>query len=230
MGRRILFVSEFPLTVSARSFLSRSSIEVENAPAFDLAAIGEGGFELVVLEESRLDGPLETAIETCAQKACKVLVLSDQIPDPALLNKTEAFLVAPFTQSELIGAIGDILGTALRRALRLGVDLPARLTRSGDRVSSASVLQLSETGCLLEVESSLQVGEEVSVSFVLPSNREELVLPGTIVSGNELQLLYGVRFGAGTESARLAILVFVELGLASGESESPRVHEAKGSH
>ncbi len=224
--RRILFFSELPLTASTRSFLSRSSIEVEVASEPPLNGSAESArlrdeYDLVVVDDRRVEGCLGAALDSLTKNGERLLVLCQSVPDDALLDKAEAFLVEPYTQSEFIGAIGDILGSELRRALRMGVVLPATLGRTDKRVTEGTLLQISQNGCLLEVESPIGVGESLSVSFVLPSNGEELELRGTVVSGNELQLLYGLRFDDGQESERLAILVFVELGLAAGGSESP---------
>ena len=226
-SRRVLFVSELPLAASARSFLGRSSIEIETKSEVDVSELIGSHFDLVILDAARVDGQLGTALDQCADAAERLLVLSDTVPDDSLLDKAAAFLVEPFSQAELIGAIGDLLGTELRRAMRLGVNIAGSLTRPSDRKSPATILQLSENGCLFEVESPISVGEAVFLTFVLPSTGERLELTGAVVSGNELQLLYGMRFDTKKETERLAILVFVELGLAGGGSESPGVAQGQ---
>ncbi len=226
--RRILFVSEEPLTEAAHSFLNRSSIEVDTVSSIDLAlkhcavttAAAQPDLVIIDAEPAVDEGRVDAMIDSCSDFQAKILALSSEPPTNESLEKVEAFLVEPYSQGELIGTIGELLGTELRRALRMGVKLPGRM-KCGNRKVNGTVLQLSETGCLLELESPTRVGDEISLSFVLPSNREQLSLGATVVSANELQLLYGVKFAEGFETERLAILVFVELGLAGGASEAP---------
>lgn len=63
---------------------------------------------------------------------------------------------------------------------------------TGGPLEPVTVLQLSETGCLIESSRSLELGERVVLEVV--SDGELGSASGTIVSSNELQLLYSIRF------------------------------------
>jgi len=229
-SRRILFVSPQPLAPAAHSFLSRSSIEIDTVESLDLAlaqvdqASSHPDLIIIDAEPAHASGSIDVLLDSCSGLRSKILALSSQSPTTESLQKVEAFLVEPYSQGELIGTIGELLGTELRRALRMGVTLPCKLKNNLD--IEATVLQLSETGCLLELDSPIRVGDSISLSFVLPSNREVLSIDATVVSANELQLLYGVKFADGFEAERLSILVFVELGLAGGASDTPGATDA----
>lgn len=224
---RVLIVGGPPLTDEARQVLGSSDVSLEVAG--DLAA-GEALLarpfrpDLVVLDTRVLapGQPLEEGIAACTRTfGAAILGVGDRRPPPEALRRVAAYLVEPYTQSELVTAFAELLGTHPRRSNRRGVKLGTRLHREDGRVWPVTTLQLSSNGCLIEADSQLSLGAEVELEFVLPSNGERIVIDGVVVSSNELQLLYGVRFGEERASERLAIQVFVELGAATGVPATP---------
>jgi hypothetical protein len=197
------------LVAAARKVLAGSEVAVETtacAPYPDLVVLDAG-----VLPPG---DDLGERIASCGRAfSAPVLGVGAEHPGRSVLDRVAAFLVEPYTESELVTAFAELLGTHVSRAPRRGVAIPARLSLAGRaRPLAVIVRQLSKNGCAVESDVQVAVGTEVELRFVLPSNQERITLSGQVVSGNELQLIYGIRFAAEHGLERLAIQVFVELG------------------
>jgi hypothetical protein len=204
------------LVAAARKVLAGSEVAVETAASLVDATACAPYPDLVVLDAGVLPpgDDLGERIASCGRAfSAPVLGVGAEHPGRSVLDRVAAFLVEPYTESELVTAFAELLGTHVSRAPRRGVAIPARLSLAGRaRPLAVIVRQLSKNGCAVESDVQVAVGTEVELRFVLPSNQERITLSGQVVSGNELQLIYGIRFAAEHGLERLAIQVFVELG------------------
>ncbi len=127
--------------------------------------------------------------------------------DPRILGAVRR----PAGLHELYRLIQQALETTPRAAPRLPTNLPARCRR-GDREWAASVLSLSENGCLLRSVEPLGLGTELEIAFDLPR-------VGTVATSAETayQLLpdTGLVFQKTPAVFRRAIQHFVEQNLAA---------------
>lgn len=219
--RKILIAPDALLAELSTSFLDRRSFRVRSAArGDDLLAIARVWQPDAVVVASRLPdlaarevllrlGPLAPAAKRV------LLVDEDDADDPAGAGPFEAQLTAPVEEGTLLATLSRLLGSSLRRAERLSVDLLAKLTRrqpAGEEPPSllASVIELSETGALLECEHLVRPGEKLAITFSLPGS-PALELECTVVNADNDRLRYPVRFDAPDEGARDSILVFIEL-------------------
>jgi CheY-like chemotaxis protein len=162
----------------------------------------------LIVFSSRLPGT--TALRFCEEVRSnselghtKLLMLTDQLGEEAgeeFVAGADAHLVNPVDGSQLFQTIAGLLNIRLREAKRVAVDLIGQidlLTRNdGEDVKAVvNVLNLSDTGLLIESPVPMSVGSIGRVRFYLPGTSEQLSLYCTVrLLADELVLHYGVEF------------------------------------
>jgi len=119
------------------------------------------------------------------------------------------FVTKPLQSTDLLMRVGKLLEVATRK----NTQLLAQVTLRGENASAAPVvgriLNLSTTGLLLEMDTPLDLGVEVSLTFVVPGSRLLARGVGRVVRRAAGRDKWGLRFIILDEGARQALKDYI---------------------
>ncbi len=207
---------------SRGSLLKRSSLNLHAASTAEKALVVSKKLrpELIMfssqLHEMGAEKFCREIKEISGIEDTKLLMISDQVADDYTGVQADGHLVNPVDDSELYRTIAGLLNIRLRGAKRVPVDLIARLDLlakavDGDVKTEVSILNLSETGLLIESPVILGVCALGRVQFFLPGSSERLSLYCVVrMLTDEILLHYGVEFLANKASEKEFLRKFVQ--------------------
>ena len=201
------------------SILSRLGYEILSPEKFE-KRLDRGELErqpdLFIVEERRLrEIPADTG---GASGPVPILVLAERDAVPQGDARIVALMKPPVGMHDLYRVLQQVLEDQPRTTLRVRTQLDAVCRRSGHEWN-ATILSLSENGCLLESPEPVPLGTAVQLAF-------ELAGSGTVHVHAETayQLLpnLGLVFSSISPRIRTAIAAFVEERLRADASERTR--------
>lgn len=225
--RILLFPKEVIPGEPRVSLLRRRSVEVRAARTAEQALDFAGKWkpQLIVFSSRLPDTSAVRFCEAVRSKSelghTKLLMLTDQLGEEVgneFGAGADAHLVNPVDSRQLLQTIAGLLNIRLRSAKRVAVDLIGQIdlltNNAGEDVKAVvNILNLSETGLLIESPVPMSVGSMGRVRFFLPGTSEQLSLYCTIrLLADELVLHYGVEFVMlkAAEKGKLRAFVQVE--------------------
>jgi CheY-like chemotaxis protein len=231
---RILLVPEGVLPKEPQaSLLGRKAVEVRGARGGKeaLPFAREWLPQLIVFSSQLPDMPAGefcSAIHSYPELGqTKLLMLTDQLGEEMgedAMGRVDAHLINPVETAQLLQTMAGLLNMRLRLSKRIQVDLIGQIDllekESDEDVKSVvNIINLSETGMLLESPILLTVGSMGRVRFFLPGASKRLSLYCLVrVLADELALHYGVEF-TGLKSAEREMLRAVVRTVARAKPE-----------
>lgn len=105
----------------------------------------------------------------------KVIIVTDEYSEETLIRCVDAgcdgIVTRPFNKEDLLETVQKLLGETFRRKPRFRVNLPCAVYLEREGVPG-TMLDISEIGCRLTVEHSLEKGTVFSVGFNLPGTEQ----------------------------------------------------------
>ena len=148
----------------------------------------------------------------------KLLMLTDQLGQEMgedAMGRVDAHLINPVETSQLLETMAGLLNMRMRLSERIPVDLIGQIDllekeSEEDVKSVVNIINLSESGLLLESPIALTVGSMGRVRFFLPEASKRLSLYCLVrVLVDELALHYGVEFVGLKSSEKETLRAFV---------------------
>ncbi len=223
---KILIVPKGLLPEESRSsLLRRRSLKLHAAPTAErtLAVVEKLRPALIMFSSQILEMGAENFCMAIKRipglEDTKLLMITDQVGDVAddyTGVQADGHLLSPVEDSDLYRTIAGLLKISLRGAKRVPVDLIARLDLlakavDGDVKTEVSILNLSQTGLLIESPVVLTVGSLGRVQFFLPGSSERLSLFCVVrMLADEILLHYGVELLANKEREKEMLGKFVQ--------------------
>ena len=207
--RILLFPKEVIPNEQKASLLRRKSLEVRAASnASQALSFSRKWRPQQIVFSSQL--PDTTAVKFCETiksypelDHTKLMMLTDQLGgnmDDEFVQGVDAHLVNPVDSAQLFQTMASLLDIGLRSAKRVDVDLIGHVDLLDKNVdddvkTAVNILNLCESGLLIESPVPMSVGSVVRVRFFLPGTSDQLSLFCTVrLLANELILHYGVEF------------------------------------
>lgn len=122
------------------------------------------------------------------------------------------FLTKPIKPEVLLEKILRLNKRSRRHAIQILVRMEVQTDR-GKEVSFGTTNDLSTTGISIRTGQNCEKGQDVTVRFFIATNREELVLPGSIVrkESQGAEFSYGIHFGDMTAIQKQTLTAFIDL-------------------
>jgi CheY-like chemotaxis protein len=215
---------------STESLLSRRALTVHSAASAEEALSSARKWRpALILFSSRL--PRMGVRKFCQSvrtdpdlKKTKLVMLTERVGEN--VNdfcdlQLDGHLVNPVDIGQLYQTVAGLLNIRLRGKKRVAVDLIARLNvlskeDDEDVCTTVNILNLSETGTLLESPVLLPVGSLGRMRFYLPGGNGQLSVYSIVrMLTDEILLHYGVEFVAMMQSEKNQLKQFVEQNTAN---------------
>ena len=136
--------------------------------------------------------------------------------DDEFVQEVDAHLVNPVDSAQLFQTMASLLDIGLRSAKRVDVDLIGHVDLldkgvDDDVKTAVNILNLCETGLLIESPVPMSIGSVGRMRFFLPGTSDELSLFCIVkLLANELVLHYGVEFVGLKTSEKEILKAFVQ--------------------
>jgi CheY-like chemotaxis protein len=143
----------------------------------------------------------------------KVVIVTDEFAEETLTRCVDAgcdgIVTRPIDKEKLLETVQKLLGETFRRKPRYRVQLQCAVYLEREGVP-ATMLDISEIGCRIAAEDSLEVGTSIGVGFSLPDTEQTVNWNGTVRwsvphRGDETHSVCGVEF-MDTPGSELEIL------------------------
>ena len=217
--KKILIADSLKHLVSGENILSRANTQIlAAASSQEMLSIHKSEkADLLIID---LDMPGMSGDELCSllrKKPDHVKVLIAVEPKETDIKRAEqcganTYITKPINSALFFSKIASLLDVQTRKAYRM----PVKATVAGEMGNvkfTASAINISSTGILIESEQPLNVGDVINCSFLLPGTLA-ISVKGEVVrilkkpAGNIYQ--YGIRFTSISASAQRIIEDFVK--------------------
>jgi hypothetical protein len=194
-------------SLNARLILGRLGYPIVTPEEHAAMGSGRPRPDLYIVDELRL-GDIE---EDERGDPVPIIVLTASLAvtggDPRIVGAVRR----PAGLHELYRLIQQVFEETPRTVPRVDTQLRARCRREG-REWAASVLSLSENGCLLRCSEAVSLGDELKLAFELPSHGSiELLAEAAYQLGRDL----GLVFSSVDPTTRASLAAYVECVLAA---------------
>lgn len=141
----------------------------------------------------------------------RLLLLTQVLENNTDGIRPDAHLLEPFDESDLLETVASLLNIGVRMNVRVEVEILAKVSGLGaEKALVVNLLNLSESGALVEASEVLTSGEAGDLEFYLPGDGKPLRISCIVRSNvDDLQLHYGVEFFAVDESTGDRIRQFI---------------------
>jgi len=217
--KKILIADSLKHLVSGETILNRANIQILTAASSQeiLSMHKSEKADLIVIDLNMSDTPGDGICAHLRKEPDHVKVLIAVEPEEADIKRAEqcgadTYITKPINSALFFSKIASLLHIQTRRAYRM----PVKVTISGEMGNfkfTASTINISSTGILIESAHTLNVGDVINCSFLLPGTLA-ISAKGDVVrilkkpAGNIYQ--YGIRFTAISASAQRIIEDFVK--------------------
>lgn len=210
-GQSVLIVPDTLLHGAiGSSFLDRAKFRVRavgaGKEALQVAAVWRP--RVIVLGAALGDIDLATFVRSAraTDKDVKLILLADgAAPPPTGEDAPDLVMAAPVRAQQLIAQLATLLGVPIRAAPRVSLRILARMEGAFAAPTEeqavppapavVNLLDLSESGALIETPEAMRLGARGHLSFFLPGSPQRFVAEVFVrVLHDEAQLHYGVSF------------------------------------
>ena len=213
--RKILLVDDSKLFLEMqRTFLNRDSFELFTARTGREALDSSIKLRphLILLSFAIPDMPGDEICSAIKKDLgfsdTKVVIVTDEYGEDVLTRCVDAgcdgIVTRPFDKEKLLETVQKLLGETFRKEPRFRIHLPCAVYLEREGVPGI-MLDISEIGCRIAAEESLEKGTEIRVGFTLPDTEQPVNWSGRVRwtvphRGDEGHSVFGVEFTDTTDS------------------------------
>lgn len=213
--RKILLVDDSKLFLEMqRTYLNRDSFELYTAHTGREAMDSSIKLQphLILLSFSMPDMPGDEICSAIKKDLgfsnTKVVIVADEYGEEVLTRCVDAgcdgIVTKPFDKEALLETVQKLLGETFRKKPRYRIHLPCAVYLKREGVPGI-MLDISEIGCRIAAEESLQKGTTIGVGFSLPDTEQPVKWNGIIRwtvphRGDEGHSVFGVEFQDTTDN------------------------------